>query len=262
MCGAGEGDCDSDSHCRGQLKCGTNNCPPQWSTGSDCCYDPSFGQQASTGWKTTTIRMGALDGGVLEAQEAVKAECAARVYPQGALCFAISDWNADAKTATCRWSVTGCKALQRSTSLDPSKANPMDAFKNKLVNKGGNGCTASRKCATCAGDCDRDDDCQLGLKCWQRSSSESIVPGCVAGGRGDVGSHDYCYDPDALSELAETNKANLPPTCLNTGLGTEGTIAGYSFKGMEVHFGPGAVLDGKLTTFWHQARSLSLSVSG
>ena len=35
-CNVGEGDCDSDSHCAGSLKCGTNNCA--WGGTDDCCY--------------------------------------------------------------------------------------------------------------------------------------------------------------------------------------------------------------------------------
>ena len=43
-CGYGEGDCDKDSHCRGFLKCGTNNCKnhfslsgSNWKSYDDCC---------------------------------------------------------------------------------------------------------------------------------------------------------------------------------------------------------------------------------
>ena len=39
-CGAGEGDCDTDSDCAGNLKCGTKNCKyanSAWSDDFDCC---------------------------------------------------------------------------------------------------------------------------------------------------------------------------------------------------------------------------------
>lgn len=65
----------------------------------------------------------------------------------------------------------------------------------KLINKGGSGCTASNKCGKCEGDCDSDNDCAPGLKCFQRSKSSELVPGCEAGGSGDVAAHDYCYEP-------------------------------------------------------------------
>ena len=40
-CGLGDGDCDKDSECQGNLVCGTNNCACTsangWSTAADCC---------------------------------------------------------------------------------------------------------------------------------------------------------------------------------------------------------------------------------
>ena len=39
-CGVGEGDCDSDDDCSGDLKCGTDNCGAGFDNlekGSDCC---------------------------------------------------------------------------------------------------------------------------------------------------------------------------------------------------------------------------------
>ena len=38
-CGENEGDCDFDSDCIGNLKCGTNNCVgSKFHSLSDCCY--------------------------------------------------------------------------------------------------------------------------------------------------------------------------------------------------------------------------------
>ena len=41
-CGEGEGDCDSDVDCAGNLKCGDDNCDTSLGFGSqfDCCYVP------------------------------------------------------------------------------------------------------------------------------------------------------------------------------------------------------------------------------
>ena len=36
-CGVDEGDCDKDSHCAGDLVCGTNNCGSRFPSGADCC---------------------------------------------------------------------------------------------------------------------------------------------------------------------------------------------------------------------------------
>ena len=42
QCGIEEGDCDNDSECSGNLKCGYNNCNTTLGFPSDydCCYDP------------------------------------------------------------------------------------------------------------------------------------------------------------------------------------------------------------------------------
>ena len=61
-----------------------------------------------------------------------------------------------------------------------------------LQNLGGSGCTPSRPCDQCQGDCDRHADCKSGHKCFQRSGYEQ-VPGCSKGGSGDKKGYDYCY---------------------------------------------------------------------
>jgi hypothetical protein len=62
-----------------------------------------------------------------------------------------------------------------------------------LHNYGGTGCTAAKKCAKCAGDCDRDTDCLPGLHCFQRSNFAKVT-GCATGGAHDVRHYDFCYD--------------------------------------------------------------------
>ena len=51
----------------------------------------------------------------------------------------------------------------------------------------------------CAGDCDHDNDCAAGLKCFQRSGY-SHINGCSGAGRDN---YDYCYDPQAPAGQAE-----------------------------------------------------------
>jgi hypothetical protein len=63
-----------------------------------------------------------------------------------------------------------------------------------LVNKGVSGCSASKKCSVCQGDCDSDNDCKAGLQCFQRDDA-TIIHGCMKGGTGDVKTYDYCYNP-------------------------------------------------------------------
>lgn len=63
--------------------------------------------------------------------------------------------------------------------------------------------TGRSKLAEGEGDCDRDSDCQSGLRCYQRGSSDSLVPGIrrgYGGGHphpvgGENATHDYCYKP-------------------------------------------------------------------
>merc|ERR1719163_1674121 len=63
---------------------------------------------------------------------------------------------------------------------------------NRLISKGWSGCSSHKKCGKCRGDCDSDNDCKHGLKCFQRNHHEH-VPGCAAGGKGDKSGYDYCY---------------------------------------------------------------------
>jgi hypothetical protein len=68
--------------------------------------------------------------------------------------------------------------------------DPKDALPIKYL--GSDGCTSSKKCSKCQGDCDSDSDCAAGLKCYQRSGNE-IVPGCQQHGLSKKS--DYCYEP-------------------------------------------------------------------
>ena len=61
---------------------------------------------------------------------------------------------------------------------------------------GRDACSPSTPCDECAGDCDDDSDCSPGLMCFERERGDvSRVPGCGAGGPGDIPGADYCYDP-------------------------------------------------------------------
>merc|ERR1719492_522834 len=71
----------------------------------------------------------------------------------------------------------------------------IDIVEKKPLIDSGNVCGVSHLCTECEGDCDKDSDCAFGLKCYQRQSSDDMVPGCLAGGSGDQATHDYCYDP-------------------------------------------------------------------
>ena len=41
-CGIGQGDCDEDDECYGDLQCGNNNCGDAFeNSNADCCTDPT-----------------------------------------------------------------------------------------------------------------------------------------------------------------------------------------------------------------------------
>jgi len=63
--------------------------------------------------------------------------------------------------------------------------------KGSATLSGGNAGGATNLFA-CTGECDADSQCKAGLKCFQRSNSETI-PGCTGAGSGK--DWDYCYDP-------------------------------------------------------------------
>ena len=42
QCGVGEGDCDYDTECYGNLECGTDNCGSEFPSGADCCVEPGI----------------------------------------------------------------------------------------------------------------------------------------------------------------------------------------------------------------------------
>ena len=61
----------------------------------------------------------------------------------------------------------------------------------------------------CAGDCDRDEHCAEGLRCFQRDGV-TTVPGCTGTG---IPNFDYCYDPADAPE-PPTQPPGRGPNCL------------------------------------------------
>eukprot|EP01049_Picozoa_sp_SAG25_P005918 SAG25_NODE_422_length_8201_cov_86.324940_1_plen_2351_part_10 len=90
----------------------------------------------------------------------------------------------------------GCTAIQPPREL-------------KVIGDNSDACTATNKCGQCEGDCDSDQDCRAGLKCFQRSGY-APVPGCSgAGGAGDMLNLDFCYNEStvAVVQCCADNKA-------------------------------------------------------
>lgn len=67
--------------------------------------------------------------------------------------------------------------------------------------------TGGKKLGHCEGDCDNNNHCLPGLHCFQRKRFER-VPGCKAGGKGDIKGHDYCYDPKFITK--QLSKYKVP----------------------------------------------------
>jgi len=71
------------------------------------------------------------------------------------------------------------------------------------------------KLAECEGDCYKDRQCAVGLKCFKRTSGKHAhhaVPGCASGGSGDVSKNQYCYN---ASKMSSNNPFRTAPTLHN-----------------------------------------------
>merc|ERR1719247_2437923 len=66
----------------------------------------------------------------------------------------------------------------------------LEAYTGIPLSGGNDG--SAKNLQACTGECDADSQCAAGLKCFQRSNSETI-PGCTGAGSGK--DWDYCYDP-------------------------------------------------------------------
>merc|ERR1711981_1101530 len=75
----------------------------------------------------------------------------------------------------------------------------------------------------CQGDCDNDSHCAAGLKCMQRNG-KTAVPGCKAGGSGDVKDTDYCY------KQVVSCASGSPSNCKVTKLPVKGYSAGDVYR--------------------------------
>mgnify|MGYP003947018819 CR=1 FL=1 len=188
-CGVCTGDCDGDVDCAGNLKCfqreSSNSQVPGCFLGGDgdvnnydYCYDPSVLSGPDYNYDKMTVGN---NGGV---------NCDT---------YCSTGWNNEAPVGS-----SCVKAKNKDgefTGCDMTPGGDLTCYcKNPgpLINKGGTA-TCSPNCGVCTGDCDGDVDCAGDLKCFQRESSTSQVPGCFLGGDGDVNNYDYCYDPSVLS---------------------------------------------------------------
>ena len=122
------------------------------------------------------------------------------------LCEGDCDHDSDCKSGlTCfqrdgNEAVPGCSGNGKSGWDYCVAVKPLDSSRN-----GGGGY------GMCEGDCDKDSDCDAGLKCFQRDGKEA-VPGCSGSGKKGW---DYCVDEKYLVETGN-------------GLGKNAYLAGFS----------------------------------
>ena len=221
-----QGDCDTDNECAANLKCYQRNSggavPPGCSgtpTGSnDYCYDPN--DSAPPAPSPATLRIAGDNGspssvfplGRCQGDCDTDSECAV-----GLVCF---QRRAGQAVPGCRGTPEGSKDYcirQTELPAQPAPSPPVPVPvrapvpvpvrapvpSGNLVVAGDNGSPSSVfPLQRCQGDCDDDNECAVGLVCFQRSMGQA-VPGC----RGTPdGSTDYCV-----------RREDLPPTLTDVG---------------------------------------------
>jgi len=185
--GVCEGDCDNDGNCPGDSVCiqrsggspaVVEGCTPGDSTDSshadsDYCTNPSTPAGVLTNWGKNACTS-SMPCGVCKGDCDSDSDCTA-----GLKCFQRDGHEA----------VQGCAGGGAGDQSDYDFCVAL--VPGALNSVGKDTCTSSNTCAECVGDCDSDSDCGRGLECFQRDSGEA-VPGCPAGGDGDLVDYDYC----------------------------------------------------------------------
>lgn len=76
------------------------------------------------------------------------------------------------------WEPGGGNIAVHSLDVDSEGFRDSASGSPVVVDRGATGCSATRPCAACEGDCDSDTECQGQLKCYQRTTAMETVPGC------------------------------------------------------------------------------------
>ncbi|CAE8592794.1 unnamed protein product, partial [Polarella glacialis] len=199
LLGECEGDCDRDDHCATGLKCFQRawdepipGCKGNSATLAgyyDFCYDPA---------------------------KAIHSAVVVGVDPSALLGECEGDCDHDDQCATglkCFQRggdepISGCKGNSATMATgydfcyDPAWAQGFAGYIDNMIGaiyscvNVGDDPSPSPLLGECEGDCDRDDHCATGLKCFQRGGDEPI-PGC----EGAKFLWDYCYDPAKAFQL-------------------------------------------------------------
>jgi hypothetical protein len=185
-CLACQGDCDTDKDCKGSLRCfqrNTNEFVHQ-------CDKTTQGDVHSFDFCISTVSnpnlLANLGGDACTPSKpcsVCQGDCDKDTDCKGAL----RCWQRDGTALPngCRHTAQG-NVKDYDFCYDVSKLDP-----KKLYQFGATGCTTSKPCQMCRGDCDADKDCVKPLFCFQRKKHEH-VHGCQKTSNGDVADFDYC----------------------------------------------------------------------
>lgn len=198
QCGECVGRCDGDGDCEGDLKCFTN-AEDKTIAVPGCSGIPApFSERfPNSRWADTAI--GYCYDPTKATRELVNRECSRATQCEpcqgscttgddcatGSWCFQVDQTSVKAVVPGC---VSGDRGDASGFCYNPESLPPKQL---KVVST----CSKQNPCLACMGGCRKDSHCKGKFRCFQRVL-ETAVPGCDAGGAGDVSGANYCYDPD------------------------------------------------------------------
>ncbi|KAL7482816.1 hypothetical protein ACHAW6_012959 [Cyclotella cf. meneghiniana] len=193
--------CETDDDCEGGKLC-------MW---IDCvATNEKTGNETSSGMTTPgTTTQGTLPGCSAEVQQCANGKFVARApelncdfYP----CPEDSGTTPPAAEALTEGNYTSDSMAENSEQAyesSDSQANDVPEWGTIPLTFASPKCEG--ECTKCQGDCNSDDDCADGLKCFSRGNGEvTAVPGCESGGEGDLAGMDYCYSPEPPTTTTTT----------------------------------------------------------
>lgn len=191
------GDCDEDHQCAEGLVCfqradGRANtipgCTGEGKKGWDYCYNPNWGIPGPPLPAVETLGLNPTGLDICQGDCDSDRDCRGNLR-----CFIRSDddWG----------QIPGCRGRGKKGwdyCYDPTGS----------IELSGGISARPWNLQACTGECNRDEQCASGLKCFQRHNGETI-PGCI--GSGGAANWDYCYDPEWQPNTSERRlEASLP----------------------------------------------------
>jgi hypothetical protein len=188
-----EGDCDRDSDCKSGLKCFRRiigNRPVPGCTGDkhafkglDFCYQPPIPAPVPVPPPAPVV------SGTLK----IVGNIGGPGFPLG-ICEGDCDWDSDCQSGLKCFQRDGLEPVPYCTGDKRTYKGSDFCYKPRVLKFIGNNGGSGFPLGVCEGDCDRDSDCQDGLKCFQRHLLKP-VPGCTGDSIVFIGM-DFCYQPN------------------------------------------------------------------